>query len=67
MPGLGTGLSGVTGNEEMTHIMMVPMRMASVDSCVNACPRGSVTMRRCDLVGVGLTLLGEVCHCGGRL
>jgi hypothetical protein len=28
---------------------------------------GSGTIRRCDLVGVGVALLEEVCHCGGGL
>ena len=29
--------------------------------------RGSGTIRRRGLVGVGVVLLEEVCHCGGRL
>ena len=28
---------------------------------------GNGTIRRCDLVGVGVALLEEVCHCGGGL
>ena len=28
---------------------------------------GSGTIRRCGLVGVGVALLEEVCHCGGGL
>jgi hypothetical protein len=27
---------------------------------------GSDTIRRCGLVGDGVALLGEVCHCGSR-
>jgi hypothetical protein len=30
-------------------------------------PKGSNTIRRCDLVGVGVALLDEVCYCGGEL
>ena len=29
--------------------------------------KGSVTLRRCDFVGVGMALLEEACHFGGRL
>ena len=28
---------------------------------------GSGTIRRCGFVGVGMTLLEEMCHCGDRL
>ena len=28
---------------------------------------GSGAIRRCGFVGVGMALLEEVCHCGGRL
>ena len=28
---------------------------------------GSATIRKCGLVGVGIALLEEVCHCGGGL
>ena len=35
--------------------------------CLTAWPIGSGTIRRCGLVGVGVTLLQEVCHCGGGL
>ena len=35
--------------------------------CLNVWPIGSGTIRRCSLVGVGMTLLEEVCHCGGGL
>jgi hypothetical protein len=34
---------------------------------LNAWPIGSGTILKCDLVGVGVALLEEVCHCGGRL
>jgi hypothetical protein len=34
---------------------------------LNACPIGSGTIRRYGLVEVGVALLEEVCHCGGRL
>jgi hypothetical protein len=30
-------------------------------------PRGSGTIRRCGLIGGGVALLEEVCHCGGGL
>ena len=35
--------------------------------CLNAWPTASDTMRRCDLVEVGVVLLEEVCHCGSGL
>ena len=35
--------------------------------CLNVWLIGSVTIRRCGLVGLGVVLLEEVCHCGGRL
>jgi hypothetical protein len=35
--------------------------------CLNAWPIWSVTLRRCGLVGVDMTLLEEVHHCGGGL
>jgi hypothetical protein len=31
---------------------------------LDAWPIGSGTIRRCGLVGVGVTLFDEVCHCG---
>jgi hypothetical protein len=31
--------------------------------CLNAWPIGRGTIRRCDLVGVGVALLEELCHC----
>ena len=34
---------------------------------LNAWPIGSTTIRKCGLVGVGVVLLQEVCHCWGRL
>ena len=34
--------------------------------CLNACLIGSGTIRRCDLVGVGVAMLEEVCHFGDR-
>ena len=34
------------------------------DSCVLM---QSGTIRKCDLVGLGMALLEEVCHCVGRL
>lgn len=30
-------------------------------------PKGSGTIRKCGFAGVGVTLLEEVCCCGGRL
>ena len=30
-------------------------------------PTGSNTIRKYSFVGVGVVLLEEVCHCGGRL
>ena len=35
--------------------------------CMNAWPIRSGTIRRYGLVGVGVVLLEEVCHCGDRL
>jgi hypothetical protein len=35
--------------------------------CLNVCPMGSGTIRRYDLVGVGVVLLEEVSHCVGGL
>jgi hypothetical protein len=35
--------------------------------CLNACHIGHGTIRSCGLMGVGVALLEEVCHCGGRL
>lgn len=32
---------------------------------LNAWPIGSSTIRRYCVVGVGVTLLEEMCHCGG--
>ena len=32
-----------------------------------AWPIGSGIARRCDLFGVGVAMLDEVCHCGGGL
>jgi hypothetical protein len=29
--------------------------------------RGSGTIKKCGLVGVGVALLEELCHCGGGL
>ena len=34
---------------------------------MNMCNSGSVTNRRYGLLGVGVALLEEMCHCGGRL
>ena len=34
---------------------------------LNVLGPGSDTIRRCDLVGVGMALLEEVCNCGGGL
>jgi hypothetical protein len=34
---------------------------------LNAWPMGNVTIRRCGLIGGGVTLLEKVCHCGGRI
>jgi hypothetical protein len=35
--------------------------------CLNAWPIESSTIRRCDLLGVDVALLEEVCHYGGGL
>ena len=35
--------------------------------CFNVWPIGGGTIRRYGLVGVGVALLEEVCHCGGGL
>ena len=35
--------------------------------CLSAWPIGNDTIRRYDLVGVGVPLLEEVCHCRGGL
>ena len=35
--------------------------------CLNAWPMGSGTIRRCGLIGGGMTFLEEVCHCRGRV
>ena len=32
--------------------------------CLNACHIGSGTIRRCDLIGVGMALLEKICPCG---
>jgi hypothetical protein len=32
-----------------------------------AWPMGNGTIRRCGLVGIGVALLEETCHCTGRL
>jgi hypothetical protein len=32
-----------------------------------AWPKGSGIIRRCGLVGIGVALIEEVCHCAGRL
>ena len=32
--------------------------------CLNAWPTGSDTIKRCDLVKIGVALLEEVCCCG---
>jgi hypothetical protein len=40
--------------------------MALIDSYMKAWPVWSSTIRECG-PGVGVTLLGEVCHCGGGL
>jgi hypothetical protein len=40
--------------------------MALKALCFNAWLRGSGTIRRCGLVGVGVALLQEVCHDGRR-
>ena len=47
-----------------TESMMV-MMVAAV--CKKMTPKESRNIRRNDLVGVGLVLLEEMCHCGGRL
>jgi hypothetical protein len=35
--------------------------------CLDAWPMGSGSIKRCGLVGVGVALLGELCHYGGGL
>ena len=35
--------------------------------CLNAWPTGNGTIRRCGLIGVGVALLEEMCHCGREL
>ena len=35
--------------------------------CLHAWPIGSGTIRKCGLIGVGMALLEEVCHCRGGL
>ena len=35
--------------------------------CLNAWLIGSDITKSCVLVGIGMTLLEEVCHCGGGL
>lgn len=35
--------------------------------CLTGWPTGSGTFRKCDLVGVDMTLLEEVCHVGAGL
>ena len=47
--------------------MVVWIGMAPIDLCWNAWPKGSDIIRRYGLVGVGVVLLEEVCHGGGRL
>jgi hypothetical protein len=39
----------------------------NIQSCVGLTMLGlgTGTVRRCGFVGVGVALLGEVCHCGG--
>jgi hypothetical protein len=41
--------------------------MVPIDSSLNAWPIESSTVRRCGLVGVGVALLEEVCHCRSGL
>jgi len=53
--GLYSGCSGLNRND--THKVM----------CVNVWPIGKDTIRRHDLIWVGVALLEEVCHCEGRL
>ena len=38
-----------------------------VHMCLNAWAIGSVTVRRCCFVSVGVALMEEVCHYGGEL
>jgi hypothetical protein len=42
--------------------------MTSICACggLNMLGPGSGTVRRCGLIGVGVALLEEVCHCGGE-
>jgi hypothetical protein len=48
--------------------MLVLIGTAPIDSiCLSAWPIGSVTNRKCGLVGVDVTLLEEVCHYGSGL
>ena len=41
--------------------------MGTTYSGLNMLGPGSGTIRKCDLVGVGVALLEEVCHCVGEL
>jgi hypothetical protein len=38
----------------------------TMNCSLNMLGPGSVAIWRCDLVGMGVALLEEVCHCGGR-
>jgi hypothetical protein len=42
-----------------------PSTCVEVCAGLNMLGQGSGAMRRCDLLGLGTTLLAEVCHCGG--
>lgn len=40
--------------------------MASIDLCLNAWPIGRGALGKCGFVAVGMALMQEVCHFGGR-
>ena len=56
------------GWREGSVAVVVLIDLAPIDlMCLNACPIGSGTIRRCDPIGVGVIYLEDMCHCGGGL
>ena len=51
----------------LDHTKSTEPRRKAICGGLNMLGPGSGTIRRCGLVGVGVALLEEVCHCGGRL
>ena len=49
--------------KSLSHLWFGPHRL----KCLNAWSIGSCTIRRCGCGGIGVALVEEVCHCGGRL